>query len=72
MSEGADGLRARLLQRVAPVLTDAGLAGLVGDVQPGALDWSGWDDAARRAGGSLDEETAARARGDKNRALLMD
>jgi hypothetical protein len=38
----------------------------------GELEWAGWDDATRRGGGSLDEETAARARGDKNRALLMD
>jgi hypothetical protein len=35
-------------------------------------DWSGWDDATRRGGGSLDEATAARARGDLNRALLLD
>jgi hypothetical protein len=38
----------------------------------GELDWSGWDDATRRAGGTLDEATAARARGDKNRALRLD
>lgn len=73
--EGADGLRERLLQRVAPVLADAGMAeavGLTSGGYAGSLDWSRWDDATRRAGGSLDEETAGRARGDKNRALLMD
>jgi ring-1,2-phenylacetyl-CoA epoxidase subunit PaaC len=77
--EGADALRARLLQRVGPVLADAGLASEVELVErdgawshAGELNWEGWDDARRRAGGSLDEATAARARGDKNRALLMD
>jgi ring-1,2-phenylacetyl-CoA epoxidase subunit PaaC len=79
VSEGADALRARLLQRVAPVLVDAGLAGECGLEErdggwsyTGALHWEGWDDARRRGAGSLDEQTAARARGDKNRALLMD
>lgn len=71
--------RARFLARVAPVLEEAMLAGDVGLTRDGdrwrydgELDWSGWDDATRRAGGSLDDATAARARGDLNRALLMD
>jgi ring-1,2-phenylacetyl-CoA epoxidase subunit PaaC len=71
--------RARFLARVGPVLEEIGLAEGLGVVRDGdgwsydgALDWSGWDDATRRAGGTLDEVTAARARGDKNRALLMD
>jgi 1,2-phenylacetyl-CoA epoxidase catalytic subunit len=71
--------RARFLARVGPVLEEIGAAeqlGVTGGggewTYTGALDWSGWDDATRRAGGSLDEETASRARGDKNRALLMD
>ncbi|HEX6748173.1 MAG TPA: Phenylacetic acid catabolic protein [Longimicrobium sp.] len=71
--------RSRFLARVGPVLEEIGMAGALGVVRDagewtyaGELDWSGWDDATRRAGGSLDEQTAARARGDKNRALLMD
>jgi phenylacetate-CoA oxygenase PaaI subunit len=71
--------RARFLARVGPVLEEIGLAGQLGVVRDagewtyaGRLDWSGWDDATRRAGGTLDEATASRARGDKNRALLLD
>jgi ring-1,2-phenylacetyl-CoA epoxidase subunit PaaC len=72
-------LRARLLARVGPVLDEIGLAEPLGVVRDGggwtctvSPDWSGWDASTRRAGGSLDEETASRARGDRNRALLMD
>jgi ring-1,2-phenylacetyl-CoA epoxidase subunit PaaC len=72
-------LRAKFLARVAPVLADAGLAEGLGIARDGdgwsigrALDWAGWDESTRRSGGALDEETASRARGDKNRALLMD
>lgn len=73
-------LRARFLGRVGPVLAEIGMAEELGVGQrdggawswSGTPDWSGWDDATRRAGGALDEETAARARGDKNRALLLD
>ena len=77
--EGPSALRARFLARVAPVLADAGFADELGVRQEGgewtyagSPDWSGWDDATRRAGGALDEETAARARGDLNRAMLLD
>lgn len=72
-------LRARYLAKVGPVLDEIGAAQALGVTRDGAgwscaaaPDWAGWDDATRRAGGGLDEETAARARGDKNRALLMD
>jgi ring-1,2-phenylacetyl-CoA epoxidase subunit PaaC len=72
-------LRARFLQRVGPVLDEIGMADALGLTQggggwsyTGSLGWSGWDDSSRRAGGGLDEETAARARGDKNRAMLLD
>lgn len=73
-------LRARFLGRVGPVLAEIGMAEELGVNQrdggawswSGTPDWSGWDDATRRAGGTLDETTAARARGDKNRALLLD
>lgn len=76
--EGPSALRARFLARVGPVLEACGVAEALGVTRTGdgwsaaAPEWSGWDDAARRAGGSLDEATAARARGDLNRALLMD
>lgn len=79
VAAGPSALRARYLAKVGPVLEDVGAAEALGVSRDGdgwtyggALDWSGWDDAARRAGGGLDEVTAARARGDKNRALLMD
>ena len=72
-------VRGRVLAKVGPVLATAALAERLGIAQEGeawtyapALSWEGWDEAARRAGGSLDEQTAARARGDRNRALLMD
>jgi len=71
--------RGRFLARVGAVLEEIGLASEVGVARDGErwrydgeLDWAGWDDATRRAGGSLDEATAARARGDLNRALLLD
>jgi ring-1,2-phenylacetyl-CoA epoxidase subunit PaaC len=79
VANGPSALRARFLAKVGPVLSDVGAAESLGVSRDGegwsyagALDWAGWDDATRRAGGGLDEETAARARGDKNRALLMD
>jgi phenylacetate-CoA oxygenase PaaI subunit len=80
VSAGPSSLRARFLSRVVPVLADAGLAeGLSLERRDGGewsiahpLSFSGWDEETRRSGGSLDEQTAARARGDKNRALLMD
>jgi len=72
-------LRARVLAKVGPLLREAGMAERLG-IAPdgngwsygGSLEWAGWDEATRRDGGSLDEQTAARARGDKNRALLLD
>lgn len=84
VSEGLSGfdpsaLRGRFLARVGPVLEDMGMGEELGVRRDGegwsadaALDWSGWNPATRRSGGSLDEVTAARARGDKNRALRMD
>lgn len=78
---GPDALRAELLARVAPVLAEAGLTGEVGLVAgpdgdwsyAPPLDWAGWQPAARRPVGSQpDAEVIARARGDKNRSLLLD
>lgn len=78
-SADPSALRDRLLARVGPVLEDAGLAEQLGlEVSAGEwayvhhLDWAGWDPQTRRSAGALDEATASRARGDKNRALLMD
>jgi ring-1,2-phenylacetyl-CoA epoxidase subunit PaaC len=76
----ADDLRHHFLAQVAPVLAEAGIAGEIGlehdeargGRYSGALDWSDWNDTRRRAGGHPGEELVARARGDKNRALLMD
>lgn len=77
--EEPSALRVRLLARVGSILGDTGLADEIGITQGAGewtfsqqLDWTGWDEQTRRSGGSLDEETASRARGDKNRALLMD
>lgn len=79
VSAGPSDLRARFLSRVVPVLADAGLADGLGLTRDGGewslgepLSFDGWNEGSRRSGGTLDEETAARARGDKNRALLMD
>jgi phenylacetate-CoA oxygenase PaaI subunit len=75
---GPDELRARWLDRVGPIVHEAGL-GLAEQDEGGAwrstveLDWSDWDDSRRRSGGgSLNAETLAGVRGDKNRTMLMD
>lgn len=77
--EEPSALRVRFLAKVGPVLEEAGMAEPLGVIRDGGdwtctarSDWSGWNEATRRAGGSLDEATAGRARGDLNRALLMD
>lgn len=76
VTAGPTELRARFLARVAPLLAETGLAEDAGltaaGKYAGSLEWEGWDQATRRAGGSLDETTASRARGDKNRALLLE
>jgi len=65
-----DVQRARWLERVGPLL---GRVGLDIPAATAELDWSGWDGARRRVGaGGPDEQTLARVRGDKNRAMLMD
>lgn len=75
---GPDELRARWLDRVGPIVHEAGL-GLTERDEGGAwrsmveLDWSEWDRSRRRfGGGSLNAETLASVRGDKNRTMLMD
>ncbi len=73
---GPDELRARWLDRVAPVVAGAGLelAGVTdGNWAVPELDWTGWDPERRRSGeGRLNDETLAGVRGDKNRTMLMD
>jgi 1,2-phenylacetyl-CoA epoxidase catalytic subunit len=77
LARAGDALRARFLQRVGPALheTETPLVTVSkGTYAPAIeLDWSEWDEPSRRSGGNgPDEETVARARGDKNRAFLMD
>ncbi|NIR46725.1 MAG: hypothetical protein GWN99_20175 [Gemmatimonadetes bacterium] len=61
-------LRARFVERTAPLLQGAGF-----DVPKVDLEFSSWDPAARRTNrDGPDPEAVARARGDKNRAFLMD
>lgn len=63
-----DELRARWLDRIRPMLEQAGLASEGGDIT-----WDDWDDSRRRNGsGGPDADTLARVRGDKNRSMLMD
>lgn len=76
---GPDELRRHFLAQVAPVLEESGLAAEIGlrhdDAgwsHADALDWEGWDASRRRGAGQPPGELIARARGDKNRALLMD
>lgn len=75
---GPDELRARWLERVGPVVRDAGLelaersddGSWRSAVEP---DWSAWDGSRRRSGpGGPNAETLAGVRGDKNRSMLMD
>ena len=70
MDAAPGALRARFLQRVAPLLAEAGLDGRYDDPDP---DFGDFDEARRRSGGGgPDEATIQRIRGDRNRAFLMD
>jgi ring-1,2-phenylacetyl-CoA epoxidase subunit PaaC len=78
-STDPSALRDRVLARIGPLLAEAGLADGLGLEESAGewtyvrgLDFAGWDEATRRSSGGLDEETAARARGDKNRSLLLE
>jgi len=74
---GASASRARWLGRIGPALASAGI-GLVraegdGWTTDSGPDWSGWSVERRRlGGGGPDEDTLARARGDRNRDLVID
>jgi hypothetical protein len=62
-----DALRARFLERVAPLLTLVGV-----DAEEHQVP-AGFDEARRRSvAGGPDPETVRRIRGDHNRAFLMD
>jgi ring-1,2-phenylacetyl-CoA epoxidase subunit PaaC len=69
LSDGAGGeLRNRFLGRVSPLIEGSGLA-----PPPCELDFSEWDPASRRSNrNGPDADAVARARGDRNRAFLMD
>lgn len=77
-----DDQRAQLLERIAPVLDQVGLAGRIGLRSRGDawladtdLSWDGWDDARRRcrsAEEGPDADALARVRGDRNRVMLLD
>lgn len=71
LADGAGStLRERFVERIAPLLADAGLGDLFTSIEP---SFEGFDEARRRApGSSPDEATIRRIRGDRNRAFLMD
>lgn len=73
-ADDSDSLRQAWLDRVIPVLAEAGLDSLAAELESNAeLDWSEWNPDRRRSGsGGPDAETLARIRGDKNRSMLMD
>lgn len=61
-------LRERFTNRIAPRLQKCGL-----QVPETELDFTGWDESARRkTRDGPDEDAVARARGDKNRSMLLD
>ncbi len=61
-------LRARFVDRVTPLIERAGA-----EVPATELDFANWNPATRRSSTTgPDEDAVARARGDKNRAFLMD
>jgi 1,2-phenylacetyl-CoA epoxidase catalytic subunit len=70
-SGGSDAARRLWLERIAPVVEGLGLGGKTdAGYEP---DWADWSAERRRAAsGGPDEDTLARARGDRNRALMAD
>ncbi len=74
-SGGADTARARWLERVGPATADLDLVRAEGPTWVSAAEpvWEGWSPERRRAAeGGPDEDSLARVRGDRNRALLAD
>ena len=71
----AAGTRARWLERVGPLAAETGLAREADAVWASTREpvWEGYLAGRRRAAeGGPDEDSLARARGDRNRELLMD
>jgi ring-1,2-phenylacetyl-CoA epoxidase subunit PaaC len=63
-------LRARFIERIAPLIAELHDPAIVPSVEQ---DWSDFDESRRRTSSSMpDADTIARIRGDKNRAFLMD
>jgi phenylacetate-CoA oxygenase PaaI subunit len=75
---GPDELRARWIERLGPIVSEAGLGLSTQDaegtwISAVEVDWADWDGGRRRSGtGGINAETLAGVRGDKNRAMLMD
>jgi 1,2-phenylacetyl-CoA epoxidase catalytic subunit len=64
------GLRARFIERVAPLLALVDTGDALLSIEP---DFSDFDESMRRPRSSApDAETITRVRGDRNRAFLMD
>lgn len=64
------GLRARFIERVAPLLALVDAGDALRSIEP---DFSDFDEATRRTRGTApDAATIAQVRGDRNRAFLMD
>ena len=76
IAAGAPGSRSRWLARIGPALSAAGIDLVDRDGDDwiaGEPDWTGWSGERRRIGaGGPDEDTLARARGDRNRDLVID
>lgn len=71
VTDGAGStLRGRFVERIAPLLADAGVGDLFTSIEPA---FARFDEATRRLDGpGPDAETIRKIRGDKNRAFLMD
>lgn len=67
ITESADVLRSRFINRIQPILETVGID--AASIQP---DSDGWDEARGRGPGHPDEESVERARGDRNRALFVE
>ncbi|WP_425153152.1 1,2-phenylacetyl-CoA epoxidase subunit PaaC [Candidatus Palauibacter sp.] len=75
VGSGPAGARRRWLQRVGPLVSKVGLTRAAGETWISTRDpaWGGRCPERRRAvDGGPDEDSLARVRGDRNRALLMD
>lgn len=67
LTESAELLESRFVQRISPVLASAGI-----DANEIPADRDAWDALRGRGPGHPDEESVERARGDRNRALFVE